>query len=183
MSLLGICQSIQSIGFLSDIRESAMVYPVIMTTHLSCIAVFGGMILMTDMRLLGLALKKYTVTEVVTTLQPWKRVGGTIMICMGLLLGGSEAEKYYHNPFFWTKMSCLALVAVHALIFRPTVYKKTEEIDKSPVIPGRAKAAAILSLVIWLSVLTMGRLIGYYEGDKNQASAVHVHQLAETAQR
>ncbi len=172
MSLLSVMQSIQSIGFLTDIRESALVYPIIMTTHLSCIAVFGGMILMTDMRLLGLALKKYSVTEVVTTLRPWKHVGGTIMICMGLLLGGSEAEKYYNNPFFWAKMACLSLVAVHAIIFRPTVYKKTEEIDRAGVIPGRAKLAAILSLVIWLSVLTMGRLIGYYEGDKTQQASV-----------
>lgn len=171
MSLLSICQSIQSIGFLTDIRESALVYPVIMATHLSCIAVFGGMILMTDMRLLGLALKKYTVTEVVRTLRPWKHLGGTIMIGMGLLLGGSEAEKYYHNPFFWTKMCFLLLVPVHALIFRPSVYNRTEEIDRAPAIPTRAKAAALLSLVIWFSILTFGRLIGYYEGDKTQATA------------
>jgi uncharacterized membrane protein len=171
MSLLSVCQSIQSIGFLTELRESALVYPVIMSTHLSCIAVFGGMILMTDMRLLGLALKKYTVTEVVQGLRPWKRIGGTIMITMGLLLGGSEAEKYYHNPFFWVKMCCLALVGVHALIFRPRVYNRTEEIDRSPTIPTQAKAAAVLSLVIWCSILTMGRLIGYYEGDKTPAPA------------
>ena len=172
MSLLSICQWIQSIGFMTAIRESAMVYPVIMSTHLSCIAVFGGMILMTDMRLLGLALKKYTVTEVVANLRPWKRVGFVIMITMGLLLGGSEAEKYYHNPFFWTKMTLLTMVGVHALIFRPRVYNRTEEIDKAGVIPTRAKAAAVLSLVIWLGVLTFGRLIGYYEGEKPQAPAV-----------
>lgn len=182
MSILSICQSIQSIGFLADIRESAMVYPVIMTTHLTCIAVFGGMILMTDMRLLGLALKKYTVTEVVKTLRPWKHLGFVIMICMGLLLACSEAEKYYHNPFFWVKMCCLSLVAVHALIFRPTVYTKTEEIDKLPALPGRAKAAGALSLVIWLSILTMGRLIGYYEGDKNQKNeAAHVQVIQAPA--
>jgi uncharacterized membrane protein len=171
MSLLSICQDIQNIGFLAAIRESALVYPVIMTTHLSCIAVFGGMILMTDMRLLGLSLTKYSVTDVVVGLRPWKRIGGTIMITMGLLLGTSELEKYYHNPYFWVKMSLLILVAVHALIFRPTVYNKTEEIDRAPRIPGRAKAAALLSLTLWLSILTMGRLSGYYEGDKTKAPA------------
>ena len=174
MSVLSLFQSIQSIGFLTDLRESAMVYPVVMSTHLSCIAVFGGMILMTDMRLLGWSLKKYTVTEVVSSLRPWKRVGFVIMVTMGLLLAGSEAEKYYHNPYFWAKMCCLALVGVHALIFRPSVYNRTEEIDRAPAIPTRAKAAALLSLVIWLSVLTMGRLIGYYEGDKSQQAAVQL---------
>ena len=160
MSVLSLFQWIQSLGFLTQLRESAIVYPIVMTTHLSCIAVFGGMILMTDMRLLGLALNKYTVTEVVSGLRLWKRVGFVIMVTMGALLAGSEAEKYYHNPYFWTKMTFLALVGVHALVFRPRVYNRTEEIDRAPLLPARAKAAAVLSLVIWTGVLTMGRLIG-----------------------
>jgi hypothetical protein len=86
------------------------------------------------------------------------------MITMGLLLGASEAEKYSNNPFFWAKMACLVLVAVHAAIFRPLVYNNTAAIDKAPSLPGIAKAAGALSLILWLSVLTMGRLIGYYEG-------------------
>ena len=163
MSLADVMHSIQSVGFLTDLRESSLVYPIVMSTHLTCIAVFGGMILMTDMRLLGLALKDYTVTEVVSTLRPWKRVGGTIMILMGLLLGTSEADKYYPNPFFWWKMTFLCCIAVHALIFRPLVYNQTEKIDGAPEIPAAAKWAAILSLVLWFGVLTMGRLIGYYE--------------------
>ena len=170
--MLPLFQWIQSVGFLAAIRESALVYPVIMTTHLACIAVFGGMILMTDMRLLGLALKRYTVSEVVGALRVPKRVGGVIMVTMGLLLGMSEAEKYYHNPFFWCKMTCLALVAVHALVFRPTVYNSTAEIDRAAMIPTRAKAAALLSLVIWTGILTFGRLIGYYEGDKSKGAPV-----------
>jgi hypothetical protein len=137
-----------------------------MSTHLSCIAVFGGMILMTDMRLLGLALKNYTVAEVVNGLKPWKRVGGTIMIAMGLLLGTSEADKYYPNPFFWWKMTLLCCVAIHAIVFRPLVYNHPEKIDEAAAIPARAKWAAVLSLAIWFGILTMGRLIGYYEGPK-----------------
>ena len=180
--MLAIADSIQSIGFLTELRESALVYPVIMTTHLSCIAIFGGMILMTDMRLLGLALKKYTVTEVVGALRAWKRVGFVIMVTMGALLASSEAVKYSTNPFFWAKMGCLALVGVHALIFRPTVYNRTEEIDKAPALPGRAKAAAVFSLLIWTSVLTFGRLIGYYEGGEKSQTAVPATVRAVVAQ-
>lgn len=163
MSLQTILHDIQSIGFLTDIRQSTIEYPVIMTTHLACIAIFGGMILMTDMRLLGLALTDYSVTEVVKGLRKWKHIGGTLMILMGLLLGASEADKYYPNPFFWTKLTLLGLIAVHAIIFRPLVYSKTEEIDKSGTIPAVAKIAAVSSLVLWFGVLTFGRLIGYWE--------------------
>jgi hypothetical protein len=85
------------------------------------------------------------------------------MIAMGLLLAASEAEKYAPNPFFWTKMIILGLIGVHALIFRPIVYSKTEELDRSAVIPTKAKVAAILSLVLWTAMFIMGRLIAYWD--------------------
>jgi hypothetical protein len=159
-----IAHSIESIGFLSDFSESVLAYPIVLSLHLTCIALFGGMILMTDLRLLGLTFKSLTITEVVTGLRPWKRVGGTIMISMGLLLAACEAGKYAPNPYFWTKMITLGLIGVHALIFRPIVYNQTEELDRSPTIPTKAKLAAILSLALWTMMFTMGRMIAYWEG-------------------
>jgi len=160
---VAIAHSIQSIDFLTAFSESVLAYPIVLSIHLTCIALFGGMILATDLRLLGLTFKSLTITEVVTSLRPWKRVGGTIMIAMGLLLAASEAEKYAPNPFFWTKMIILGLIGVHALIFRPIVYSKTEELDRSLVIPTKAKVAAILSLSLWTAMFVMGRLIAYWD--------------------
>ncbi len=162
---MGIAHSIQSIGFLSDFSESVLAYPIVMSTHLACIALFGGMILITNLRLLGLTFKTLTITEIVTSFRPWKRVGGVVMIGTGLLLATSEAEKYAPNPYFWTKMIVLGLLAVHGLIFRPMVYNRTEELDQSPVVLTKAKVAAILSLVLWTAMFTMGRLIAYWDTD------------------
>jgi hypothetical protein len=161
---VNIAHSIQSIGFLTDFSESVLAYPIVLSTHLTCIALFGGMILMTNLRLLGLTFKSVTITEMVTSLRPWKRWGGAVMFTTGLLLATSEAEKYAPNPYFWTKMSVLALIGVHALIFRPMVYNRTEELDRSLVIPTKVKVAAILSLALWTTMFTMGRLIAYWEG-------------------
>jgi len=158
-----IAHSIQSIGFLTEFSESVLTYPIVLSTHLTCIALFGGMILMTNLRLLGLTFRSVTITEMVTSLRPWKRVGGAVMVATGLLLATSEAEKYAPNPFFWAKMVVLGLIGVHALIFRPTVYNQTEELDRSPVIPTKAKIAAILSLILWTTMFTMGRLIAYWD--------------------
>jgi hypothetical protein len=158
-----IAHSIQSIDSLTAFSESVLAYPIVLSTHLTCIALFGGMILMTNLRLLGLTFKSLTITEMVTSFRPWKRLGGTVMIATGLLLAASEAEKYSPNPVFWTKMVILGLIGVHALIFRPIVYSQTEELDRSPVIHTKAKVAAILSLVLWTTMFTMGRLIAYWD--------------------
>ena len=160
---MGIAHYLENIGWLSDFSESVLAYPIVLSTHLTCIALFGGMILFTNLRLLGLAFRSLTITQVVTSLRPFKRGGIVIMVCTGLLLATCEATKYAPNPFFWTKMTVLGLIGLHGLIFRPIVYTKTEELDRSSVIPTKVKVAAILSLVLWTTMFTMGRLIAYWE--------------------
>lgn len=171
MSLFDFARWLQDRDWAQDFSGSAYAYPIVLATHLSCIAVFGGMILITQLRLLGWTLTSQSVTDVVTKLRPWKWFGFFLMITCGALLAGSEAVKYYPNPYFWTKMILLALLGVHALVFRRSVYRNTEELDRAPVMPGRAKLAAALSLILWTSVVCAGRLIGYWEGPRPIAAA------------
>ncbi len=168
MTIAEISHAIQSIGFLTYIRESGYTYPMILSTHLTAICVFGGMILMTDMRILGFALRDVPVTDVVRQLRRWKQVGFVIMVTMGLLLGTSEMDKYYANPYFVIKMCLLLLVGVHAIVFH-RVYANPEALDRAPQMPRIAKVAAISSLVLWTGIACCGRWIAYYEPkDKNK---------------
>jgi hypothetical protein len=160
---MSIAHSLQSVQFLTDFSESILPYPIVLSTHLTCIALFGGMILMTNLRLLGFTFKSITITQMVTSLRPWKRLGGCVMIATGLLLATSEAEKYAPNPFFWAKMIILGLIFVHGVVFRPIVYNRMEELDLCLVIPTNVKVAAYLSLFLWTAMFVMGRLIAYWE--------------------
>jgi hypothetical protein len=81
----------------------------------------------------------------------------------GFLMFGSKAEEYYYNAFFRMKLSVLLLIALHAVIFRPTVYNRPEELDRLKEIPTRAKLAGALSLTLWTCVMIAGRGIGYIE--------------------
>ena len=163
MSLLSFAQWLMSRECAEDFASSALVYPAVLATHLICIALFGGMILLTNLRLLGWSLTSYSISDVVGRFRIWKRIGFVIMVTCGFLLAGSEAEKYYPNPYFWTKMVLLVLIGVHGLAFRPSVYQNTVQLDREPIIPMQAKLAASLSLILWVSVVSMGRLIGYWE--------------------
>ena len=111
-------------------------------------------------------------SDVVWRLRPWKWGGLVLMVTCGVLLAGSEAGKYYGNPYFWTKMTLLSLLIVHSLVFRRSVYRNTAALDRAAVMPGRAKLAAALSLILWVGVVTAGRMIGYYEGPVPLADSV-----------
>jgi len=163
MSAAAIANAIQNTDFFTAMRESELVYPIVLSLHLTSIAVFGGMILMTDLRLLGLAMQKRSVTDVVTQLRIWKYVGFVIMISCGIMLGGAKFGSYYDNPYFQMKMSLLFLVGVHALVFRRSVYGNTANIDRAPEMPRVAKVAACISLALWLGIMSCGRWIAYFE--------------------
>lgn len=163
MSAQAISQWIQDTSVATAIRGSRYAYPIILSTHLTCISVFGGLILLTDLRLLGWAMTDVPVAVMVRQLRPWKWLGFTIMVSCGVLLAISEMNAYYANPYFLAKLSLLGLVGVHALLFRPDVYRNPEKIDAEAKLPGVAKLAGILSLILWLSIPICGRLIAYYE--------------------
>src|SRR5689334_2569554 len=100
MSIAEFSHAVQSIDFFTAIRESPLAYPIILSGHLASIAVFGGMILMTDLRLLNITMRSSPVSDVIGQLRPWKWIGFVIMITLGLLLACSELDKYYANPYF-----------------------------------------------------------------------------------
>jgi hypothetical protein len=159
--ILSFTQWLQSTGLLTYIRMSAYGFPVILSLHMVLILFFGGMILMTNMRLLGLAMRSYSISSVVEGLRLPKRWALVAMLTLGFLLFGSKATEYSGNVFFKTKVLLLLLIGVHHLAFRKSVYNNTAELDRTPLVPRRAKLAAILSLILWTSVAVSGRSIGY----------------------
>jgi hypothetical protein len=169
-----IVQWFQDTALATAIRESAIVFPVILSLHLMGMGLFGGMILMTDLRLLGIAMTKRPVSDVVNGLRPWKHLGLTLTATCGILLLWSKAAIYYPNPYLRIKLILFVLIIIHALVFR-SVYRNVTDLDRSPTIPGRAKLAAALSLVLWMSVVTAGRWIGYWEPKGAPVNAAQVN--------
>jgi hypothetical protein len=178
MSLGEICRTIQETQFFTGIRESGLLYPILLSSHLATLAVFGGLILVTDLRLLGLALTNIPVSEVLLRTRPWKRVGFLLMITWGIMLAGSKLTDYYDNPYFQTKLTLLLLVGIHALVFRNSVYRNPERLDKFTRLPGAAKAAACISLALWLGIMSMGRWIAYFDRPE-----YHPHRVERPASR
>ncbi len=77
MAIQEIAQSLQDMGFATTIRESSLAYPIILSLHLAGMGLFGGMIAMTDLRILGLAMTQRPMADVHNQLRPYKHLGLT----------------------------------------------------------------------------------------------------------
>src|SRR5262249_10542856 len=147
---------IRSLSLFTAFRESAIVYPTVLSTHLACIAVFGGLILVGNLRLMGLVLRDVPIGQLMAAFRPWKQAGFVLMITMGILLGGAKANEYFTNPYFWIKMALLVSIGVHGTVYRRSIYRNPE-LNSSTRTPTNARLAGILSIVLWVGVLSMGR--------------------------
>jgi hypothetical protein len=155
-----------------------------MSLHMVGIAFFGGMVLMTDMRLLGLSMRKRSIADVVDQFRVPKRWGLLLTVTCGFLMFGSKAEEYYYNAFFRAKLILLGIVVVHELVFRRSVYANPAALDRAPSIPGNAKLAAALSLLLWTAIACCGRGIGYIEPPLDKIHAqlqLKVHFMKDAA--
>jgi hypothetical protein len=141
------------------IREGAFAYPIIGGIHLLAIALFGGMILATDLRLLGWALRRQPVSALIRDLRKWKWLGGVVVAVTGLLLAWAEPVRLYRNFAFWMKMIFFALVGVQAALFRRGVYRYPEKLDVA--LTPQARLAGALSLVLWTGLIVSGRFIAF----------------------
>jgi hypothetical protein len=143
------------------IRESLLLYPLIETTHVLMLCLFLGMIVLLDLRLVGLGLRGVPVSQVAGRLLPWAFAGFAAMIFSGILLFYSGPVRAAGNIFFQVKMGVLVLTAVNALLFHMTIYRRVVDWDCDATPPFRARLAGFVSLVLWSAVVICGRMQAY----------------------
>jgi hypothetical protein len=139
------------------IKNSPWAFAVIESVHLLALAVIGGAVLMLDLRLLGLGLRRQPIPEVAREAQPWLVGSLVVMLVTGFALFSSEATKCYYSTPFWVKMTSLAL----AMAFTFTVRRRVSLRGDDRVRPLVLKLVALVSLTLWFGVGAGGRRIGF----------------------
>jgi len=157
MSLLDFCEWVQYSRLLSAMRSSVWLFPVIASIHLMGLALIGGAVLVVDLRLLGLGLRRQPVAQVARDAERWLLVSLLVLLPTGILqFMCFAATKYYYLTASWVKMAALSL----ALVFTFSVRRKVTMADETRMSPLSSKLVAVVSLSLWSSVAVAGRLIG-----------------------
>src|SRR5580692_5386510 len=139
--MLSICQWIHQTTLSVSIRESIWVYPILDVLHCVGILLVAGTIVVVDLRLLGLGLRRLTISSVVSQVVPWTLAGFAFMAATGSLLAWSEPLRLYRSVFFPWKLGFLALAGLNAALFHLGIYRRAGTWDADLITPVRARIA------------------------------------------
>ncbi|HZB12732.1 MAG TPA: DUF6644 family protein [Chryseolinea sp.] len=142
------------------IRQSPLLFPTIEIVHIVGFVVLVGSAFLFDLRLLGVA-RKIAVVDVANYVLPWSRRSLSIVVPTGFLLFISQAKALSANGVFGLKLILIIIAIANAGIFHRFTFKSASSWSNSET-PLAAKAAALISLLLWISVISCGRLIAYF---------------------
>lgn len=151
---------LENTSWAAGIRQSMWLYPALEILHLTGIVVLVGAAFMFDLRLLGFS-KNLPLSGLSQYLLPWSQRGLLLIIPSGILLFITEAKTLGIDLTFWLKMVLLSIAALNALIFHRFIFNKYANVDGREELPSAAKVSAFISIIVWIAIITCGRLLAY----------------------
>ena len=137
--------------------------PTLQSIHILAIAIVMSSIAMLDLRLAGFLGREQSMRGLTLRFYPWIWGALAVLLATGLLQIMAEPARELLNWIFWTKMGLI----VGAILFTAPVQRMLEDCryrDLSARKRRIVRTCAVLSLVLWVAVLTCGRWIAYAGG-------------------
>jgi len=163
MPLLEFLGWLEATAASTALRESHYLYLAVLATHVLTLTVFLGTAIIVDLRLLGLAMIRVPVSQILTRLLPWTAGGFAVMATSGSLMFYASPADKFGNLFFRAKMMLLVLAGLAVWLFFRTVHRRIDEWDDDPLPPPAARLAGGLTLLLWTAILVAGRMIPYQQ--------------------
>jgi hypothetical protein len=139
------------------LNNTEWAFPLAECVHIGGFAVGIGSIALVDFRMLNLGLRHETAARILRYTEPWTVMALVFVVFSGFALFVSQTNIYLTNLIFPYKMYALAA----ALIYNFTVRRKVATMENPP--PALSRFVAIVSLLLWVSVVFGGIFTGFLE--------------------
>jgi len=145
-------------------RSTVIAMPIVEAAHVLCITLVFGTILVVDLRLLGLFDRTRTVTRTAHEMLrvTWAAFAGAVVT--GALYFTANATTYWFNTAFRFKMLAILAAGINMAVFQLITWRGVAAWDRDAPTPRAARLAGALSILIWIIVITLGRVIGFTKG-------------------
>lgn len=161
MSIAGVLSTVESSRVAESIRDSLYLFPLIESAHVLGLTMVFGTIAIIDLRLLGIASTKRPFRRIASDVLKWTWAAFALTVASGALMFITNADVYYHNSFFRTKMLLLLVAGINMFVFELTAARTVHRWDNEAKAPLAGRTAAALSLVLWIAIIFLGRWTGF----------------------
>lgn len=161
MSLLEVCQWLETTWLAELVTLSMWGFHVLVTVHLLSLGLSAGMIVWMDLRLLGRVLPACPVPEVYRRLAPWALTGFAGMFISGGILFVGYAGSAYGNTWFRIKMVAILVAGINAVAYHVFTSRRVAALGVGESLPSPARATGLISITAWAIVVMAGRMMSY----------------------
>ena len=147
---------IEQLAFVRGLKASFVAYPIVNALHIMSIGALLTCVMLMDLRIVG-AFRSLPHAPFVALLRRTTFVAFAGALVTGSLLFSVKASEYAAMPIFLAKMALILLAGANSLAFIRLSRAKN---GLEPA-GGAITVLAVLSLVLWTSVLFAGRFIGF----------------------
>lgn len=140
------------------LQNSGTAYLIVNAVHIAAIGTLVGVIVALDLRLLGV-LKTPSLIAIGRFLSRYAASALALGLITGLWLFAVQPFEYTSNPAFLAKIALVAAGILNALgLHAGSAWASTIDTDAPP---GRIRAHAAASILIWPAALLAGRWIAF----------------------
>jgi hypothetical protein len=164
VDLTGLAELAQNSALSEWLRTSLKAVAIVNALHVMSIATVFGTIFFVDLRLLGFPDVSRSFSRLHHALVRWTWAAFALAAVSGVLLFMVNAVTYQRNTAFWLKMGAIVLAGINMLVFERFTAKSVASWDQGVMPPTAARFAGALSIVLWVSVIFLGRWIGFTKG-------------------
>lgn len=151
---------IEALAVAKAMREWLWLYPAVEIVHIVGFTVLVGSVAMFDLRVLGLS-KQVSVRALARHLLPWSVAALLLIVPAGLLMFSAHAADFLGNRAFQLKMALLLAAAMNAAMFHTGPYVTVKSWDTNATAPVLARVSVTVSLLLWIAIISCGRLLAY----------------------
>ena len=145
--------TLQESGYGSFVRNSVFLYPAANVLHVLGVMSFFGLVATMDLALLGAAGER-SAKQVITRLRPFAVALLLLIAATGSVLFVAEAVAIAANPVFQLKIILLGLALANVIVNEWALRTRGDG-------ASLVRLSAGASLLAWLGVAALGRLIAY----------------------
>jgi hypothetical protein len=147
------------------VRESTWLFWAGQSLHFVGLSMLLGAMLIVDLRLLGFI--QSVPVRAALAFRPLAIVGFLINLATGIEFFAMDPFMYWPNPAFRMKMLLILLAGFNALTFGVMENRHALTLGGGENVSALGRTCAGLSLLLWLGVLLLGRLLPSFEGARS----------------